>query len=121
MNSQREVIYKKRRHALFGDRLAVDISNMMYDVGEQMINQYLDEKDYDGFRLELLKNMAIESPFTQDEFFSMRTEEMADRLYEASYEHYREKSKRIADLSYPVIKDVYENQPQFDKNDECHR
>ncbi len=63
MNSQREVIYKKRRHALFGDRLAVDISNMMYDVGEQTINQYLEEKDFEGFKLALLKNMAIESPF----------------------------------------------------------
>jgi preprotein translocase subunit SecA len=114
MNSQREVIYKKRRHALFGDRLAVDISNMMYDVGEQMINQHLEEKDFDGFRLALLKNMAIESPFKQDEFFSMRVEEMSDKLYEAAYEHYREKSKRIAELAYPVIKDVYENQPQFE-------
>jgi preprotein translocase subunit SecA len=114
MNSQREVIYKKRKHALFGDRLAVDISNMMYDVGEQMINQYLDEKDFEGFRMALLKNMAIESPFTSDEFFSMRVEEMSDKLYEAAYDHYREKSKRIAELAYPVIKDVYENQPQFE-------
>jgi len=114
MNSQREVIYKKRRHALFGDRLAVDISNMMYDVGEQMINQYLEEKDYDGFRLALLKNLGIESPFTQDEFYSMRTEAMADRLYDVAYEHYREKSKRIAELAYPVIQDVYVNQPQYE-------
>ncbi len=114
MNFQREVIYKKRRHALFGDRLAVDISNMMYDVGEQMINQYLDEKDFDGFRMALLKNMVIESPFNSDEFFSMQVNDMADKLYEAVYDHYREKSKRIAELAYPVIKDVYENQPQFE-------
>jgi preprotein translocase subunit SecA len=114
MNSQREVIYKKRRHALFGDRLAVDISNMMYDVGEQMINQYLEEKDFDGFRLALLKNMAIESPFSADEFYSLRVDDMSDRLYEAAYQHYVEKSKRIAELAYPVIKDVYENQPQFE-------
>jgi preprotein translocase subunit SecA len=114
MNSQREVIYKKRRHALFGDRLAVDISNMMYDVGEQMINQYMEAKDFDGFRLELLKNMVIESPFTADEFFSMRISDMSDKLYDAAYEHYREKSKRIAELAYPVIKDVYENQQQYE-------
>ncbi len=114
MNSQREVIYKKRRHALFGDRLAVDISNMVYDVGEQMINQYQDEKDFDGFRMEVLKNMSIESPFTSDEFFSLKSSEMADRLYDAAYDHYRDKSKRIAELAYPVIKDVYENQPQFE-------
>jgi preprotein translocase subunit SecA len=114
MNSQREVIYKKRRHALFGDRLAVDISNMMYDVGEQLINQYLEEKDFDGFRMALLKDLALESPFTADEFFSMKVDEMSDRLYEAAYDHYREKSKRIAELAYPVIRDVYENQPQFE-------
>jgi preprotein translocase subunit SecA len=114
MNSQREVIYKKRRHALFGDRLAVDISNMMYDVGEQMINQYLEEKDYDSFRLGVLKNLSIESPFSANEFFAMRTEAMADQLYEKAYEHYREKSKRIAELAYPVIKDVYENQQQYE-------
>ena len=114
MNSQREVIYKKRRHALFGDRLAVDISNMMYDVGEQMINQYIEQKDYDGFKLALLKNLSIESPFSANEFFSLRAEAMADTLYEAAYEHYREKSKRIAELAYPVIKDVYENQTQYE-------
>ena len=114
MNSQREVIYKKRRHALFGDRLAVDISNMMYDVGEQMINQYIEQKDYDGFKLALLKNLSIESPFSANEFFSLRAEAMADTLYEAAYEHYREKSKRIAELAYPVIKDVYENQAQYE-------
>ncbi|NTV83577.1 MAG: preprotein translocase subunit SecA, partial [Bacteroidales bacterium] len=114
MNSQREVIYKKRRNALFGDRLAVDISNMMYDVGEQMINQYQEEKDFDGFKLALLKNLAIESPFTANEFFSLRADAMADTLYEAAYEHYRDKSKRIADSAYPVIQDVYVNQPQFE-------
>jgi preprotein translocase subunit SecA len=114
MNSQREVIYKKRRHALFGDRLAVDISNMMYDVGEQMISQYVEEKDYEGFKLALLRNMAIESPFSADEFFSGRLDNMSDKLYEASYDHYRQKSKRIAELAYPVIRDVYENQPQYE-------
>jgi preprotein translocase subunit SecA len=114
MNSQRDVIYKKRRHALFGDRLAVDISNMMYDTGEQMINEYVAEKDFDGFRLALLKTMAIESPFTTDEFFSERTENLADRLYEAAYNHYRLKSKRIAELAFPVIRDVYENQKQYE-------
>lgn len=114
MNSQREVIYKKRRHALFGDRLAVDISNMIYDVGEQMINQHLEEKDFEGFKLALLRTMSIESPFNSDEFFSMRTETMADQLYDAAYKHYVEKSKRIAELAYPVIRDVYENQTQYE-------
>lgn len=114
MNSQREVIYKKRRHALFGDRLAVDISNMMYDVGEHFINQFREEKDFDGFRLALLRSLSIEPPFTEDEFFEDRVPDLSDRLYEAAYTYYREKSKRIADLAYPVIRDVYENQPQYE-------
>jgi preprotein translocase subunit SecA len=114
MNAQREVIYKKRRHALFGDRLAVDISNMMYDVGENLINTYQEEKDFDGFRLAVLKDLGVESPFTEDEFFEKRSEEMADILYEVSYNHYKEKSRRIAELASPVIRDVYENQPQYE-------
>ncbi len=114
MNSQREVIYKKRRHALFGDRLAVDISNMMYDVGEQHISTYRDSKDFDGFRLTVLKDLMIEPPFSEDEFLDKRPDDLADQLYETAYTHYREKSKRIADLAYPVIRDVYENQPQFE-------
>lgn len=114
MNAQREVIYKKRRHALFGDRLAVDISNMMYDVGENLIQDYQDQKDFDGFRLALLKDLAIESPFTEEEFFDMRAAQMSDKMYDVAYQHYREKSTRIADAAYPVIRDVYENQPQFE-------
>ncbi len=114
MNSQREVIYKKRRHALFGDRLAVDISNMMYDVGEQIINENLENKDYENFRIDLLRHLAVEPPFTDQEFFSMKAEQMADKLFEIVYANYREKSKRIADNAYPVIKDVYENQPQYE-------
>jgi preprotein translocase subunit SecA len=114
MNAQREVIYKKRRHALFGDRLAVDISNMMYDVGENLINTYQEQKDFDGFRLSVLKDLGVESPFSEDEFFEKRAEEMADKLYEVSYNHYKEKSRRISELAYPVIRDVYENQPQYE-------
>jgi len=114
MNAQREVIYKKRRHALHGDRLAVDISNMMYDVGESLIRNNQEQKDFDGFRMALLKDLAVESPFTEDEFFERKAEQMADQLYEVAYQHYKDKSKRIADLASPVIRDVYENQPQFE-------
>jgi preprotein translocase subunit SecA len=114
MNSQREVIYKKRRNALFGDRLAVDLSNMMYDVGEQMVTEHQDQKDYEGFRFELIRTLAMESPFSETEFFSLNTGEMADKLYEDVYKHYRDKSNWIADQAYPVIKSVYETQPQFE-------
>ena len=114
MNSQREVIYKRRKNALFGDRLAVDLSNMMFDVGENLITTYREFKDFEGFRLAVLKNLMIEPPFDEDEFLELRIENLTDKLYDTAYNYYREKSKRIADLAYPVIRDVFENQPQFE-------
>ncbi|MBW6459684.1 MAG: preprotein translocase subunit SecA [Bacteroidales bacterium] len=114
MNSQREVIYKRRKNALFGDRLAVDLSNMMFDVGENLISTYREAKDHEGFRLSVLKNLMIEPPFDEDEFIESHIESLADKLYDAAYNYYREKSKRIANMAYPVIKGVYENQPQFE-------
>jgi preprotein translocase subunit SecA len=68
MNAQREVIYKKRHHALFGERLGVDISNMMYDLCEQIVLDYQAKGDFEGFRLEVIKDMAITSPFDEKEF-----------------------------------------------------
>lgn len=62
MNSQREVIYKKRRHALLGERLSVDIANMMYDVTENLVGTYHEDTDFDGFELELLRSFSMESP-----------------------------------------------------------
>jgi preprotein translocase subunit SecA len=92
----------------------VDISNMMYDVGELLITENLDSKDYENLRMDLLRTLAIEPPFDEKEFFSMKVEEMSDKLFEKVYANYRDKSKRIADSAYPVIKDVYENQPQYE-------
>jgi preprotein translocase subunit SecA len=114
MNAQREVIYGKRRHALHGDRLAVDISNMMYDVGEQLVVENQEQKDFEGFNLALIRSLAMESPFDSNDFFSLRSDEMADKLFELAYKNYKEKSLRIAEQAYPVIRDVYENQPQYE-------
>jgi preprotein translocase subunit SecA len=114
MNSQREVIYKKRKHALFGERLAVDIANMMYDVTEQIVAEASEAKDYEGFKLDLLRYLAVECPYTEKEFFSKPEEEMAEEIYEKVYENYRNKSKIIAEQVTPVITDVYQNQPQYE-------
>ncbi len=114
MNSQREVIYKKRRHALFGERLAVDISNMMYDVCEQIVLDYQEQRDFEGFKLELLKTLAIESPYNEKEFFSVKADEITEKLFHNVYKNYREKSDLIAKKSYPVIKDVYERNTQYE-------
>lgn len=110
MNSQREVIYSKRHHALYGDRLAVDIANMVYDLGEQIIRDYQDSGDFDGFEIELLSTLAVENPFSFEEFQSEKAEKLAQRLFEIVYNNYQSKNRLIAQKAYPVIKDVYQTQ-----------
>ncbi|MEA3477112.1 MAG: preprotein translocase subunit SecA [Bacteroidota bacterium] len=114
MNSQREVIYKKRRHALHGERLAVDITNMMYDVCEHIALEYQDQGDFEGFKLELMKSLAIESPYTEKEFFALNPTEITEQLFEKVYKNYREKSQLIADKAFPVVKEVFERNIQFE-------
>jgi preprotein translocase subunit SecA len=110
MNSQREVIYTKRRNALYGERLSVEISNMIYDICESIVTEYQDSRDYEGFKLELIRLLSIESPFTEKEFFEGNITEMVEDLHELGVNHYIRKSAFIAETAFPVIKDVYENQ-----------
>ena len=114
MNSQREVIYKRRRHALFGERLSVDISNMMYDLCEQIVDEYQMERDFEGFQMEMYRTFAAESPVDEKEFLAINTEELVDRLFELVYKNYTEKRSALAEKTYPIIKDIHENQPQFE-------
>jgi len=114
MNMQREVIYKKRRHALFGERLSVDINNMMYDLGEQIIADAKDARDYEGLQMRLLSTMGLETPFDEMEFEKGRVEELSDRLFEKAMEHYREKSRIIGEKTLPVIKDVCDRGSQYE-------
>ena len=114
MNAQREVIYKKRRHALFGERLSIDLNNMMYDFGEKLIEEYQDAKDYEGFKIDLLSSMGIDAPFSEEDFDRLKTKELADKLFDAALEHYREKARIIGEKTLPVIKNVYENQTHFE-------
>ena len=114
MNIQREAIYKKRRHALFGDRLAVDISNMIYDVCETVVLDTLDERDYAGFKYELLKEFAADSPFTESEFTSSDNTELTENLYNYIYKRYRNKCEQIAMKTYPIIRNVFENDTRYE-------
>lgn len=109
MNSQRDVVYSKRRHGLYGDRLALDIANMFYDVSEFIINEHQEQRDFDNFKLDLLRNFGVESPFSEKDFFSTNPEKLTNDLYELAYSTYRKKAEIIAAESYPIIKDVYEN------------
>ena len=110
MNQQREVIYKKRRHALHGDRLSLDVSNMIYDTCESIVEELHEAKDYDTFKLDLIRLLATESPINETEFADLSSQEIIEKVYESCYSSYQNKSTLIARQAYPVIKDVYENQ-----------
>ena len=114
MNAQREVIYKKRHHALYGDRLAVDINNMMYDYIEQVVAEHVENRDYEGLSVELISSLTMENPVTLDDFDKMKVDDITEKVYEKSYKDYEVKSARIAQKVYPVIKDVYENQSHYE-------
>lgn len=116
MNSQREVIYKKRRHALFGERLEVDVLNMMYDSVEELVNEYHGSDYFEDFNMELLRLLSIESPVTQDEFKKFTAAQISEKLYEKVISGYNRKVETIAKQAYPVIKNVYETKAQVYKN-----
>jgi preprotein translocase subunit SecA len=110
MNAQRTVIYKKRKHALFGERLAVDIDNMIYDTSESIVNEYQGLQDFEGFKLELIRFLSIDCPVDEAEFKSYKSEELTEKVYQNAITNYKTKSEVISQKTYPVIKDVYENQ-----------
>lgn len=114
MNAQREVIYKKRKHALFGERLSVDINNMMYDLVENIVTENQDARDFEGLRMSLITNVGIEPPFDSDEFFASKSDELADKIFEQAAKRYREKNKRIGEKTMPVIQDVFDKQTQYE-------
>ena len=114
MSSQREVIYKRRRHALFGERLSVDVSNMIYDLCEHIVFEYQDNRDFEGFKMELYRTLATDSPVDEAEFGVIKAEDLTEKLFEKVYSQYLEKRKLLAVNTLPVIKDVYENQSQYE-------
>ncbi len=109
MNAQREVIYKRRRNALFGERIQLDINNMMRDVAENTVAEAVETQNYAQFELDVLRNFGIESPFTETEFAAKSKDEIFDKIIDDVHTHYKEKSGRMAAQAFPIIKDVYEN------------
>ncbi len=109
MNNQRTVIYNKRRNALYGDRLSIDISNMFYDTCELIYNDADQNHDYEGFKMEMIRVFALDVPFSERELFNARGNEMVEKLYELTYNSYKERMQRLAELAYPFIKNIHEN------------
>jgi preprotein translocase subunit SecA len=116
MNSQREVIYKRRKHALFGERLQLDIMNMIYQVGEEITLGAKGANDFDSFKLGILGTFGFDYPITEEEFAKARENELVDQVYDKVYEHYQKKNARISEQACPVIKQVHAERGATVKN-----
>ncbi len=114
MNSQREVIYKRRKHALYGDRLQLDIENMFRDVAENIVASNYAAKDYENFKLEILQYLGINSPVSESDFEAKKPVEIKEKLYRAARQRFDDRVDAIAETAVPIIKNVHETQSQFE-------
>ena len=112
MNKQRTVVYTKRRHALMGERIGMDIVNMIWD---RCVNA-IEAPTYEDCKMDLLQTLAMETPFTEEEFRNEKKEKLADKAFDAAMELFKRKTERMAQIAYPVIKQVYENQGHMYEN-----
>ena len=112
MNKQRTVVYTKRRHALMGERIGMDIVNMIWDRCANAI----EAPDYENCRMDLLQVLAMEAPFSEEEFKNEKKEKLAEKTFDAAMELFKRKTDRMAQIAYPVIKQVYENQGHMYEN-----
>ena len=110
MNAQREVIYRRRNNSLFGERLRIDISNMIYDTCENIVYSNKATNDFKNFEFELIKYFSITTKIDSESFESMNDKEIIDNTYSIVLKHYLTKIENNAKLAYPVIKHVYEKQ-----------
>ena len=107
MNKQRSTIYRKRRNALFGDRLAIDIAQMFEDVCETVVSNNWEAKDFEGFSMDMIKTFGCESPFDEKYFLQERPHILVEKLYPVVYDHYKVKLQQISEQAYPVMERVY--------------
>ncbi|RNC86862.1 MAG: preprotein translocase subunit SecA [Winogradskyella sp.] len=110
MNAQREVVYKRRRHALHGERLRVDLANMIFDTSEVIAEANKEVNDFKNFEFELIRFFSMSSPISEEEFAKLSPQEIAGTIYKEAFAHYRNKMQSAADLAYPVIENVYKTQ-----------
>ena len=113
MNKQRTVIYEKRRHALMGERIGMDISNMIWD---RCINIIEKSADYASCSDSFIEIMAMEAPFTESEYFNMKREDLYEKTFEAAMAGFKRRTDRLAEIAMPVIKQVYEQQAHTYEN-----
>ncbi len=114
MNSQRELIYRRRRNALMGERIEIDVTNMITETARNIV--VMNEDDYENMKLDLFRVMAIEIPFTEKEMKDMKLEAQVEKVVEKAISDFKRKTDRLAEIAQPVIKDVYEKQGAMYEN-----
>lgn len=107
MNSQREVIYKRRKNALYGERLELDILMMMYDLSEEIVTSAKNSEDYDSLRLNALSTLGVDFDISDEEFRKGNAAQLTETLYEKALAHYHQKNKMVAEKALPVVRDIY--------------
>lgn len=116
MNAQREVIYKRRNHALAGERISFDLMNMFFDLAEETVENAKQNHDFDQFKLDCIKFFGIESVITADDLKNRKVPELASKLYFEVQKAYDDKSKTVMENTYPIIRQVYTNRGNEFKN-----
>lgn len=106
MNKQRNVIYKKRNHALFGERLALDLDNAFYIVAESLVNSFQEQNDFEGFQLACIVHFAIDPEISSAEFEKKNAGEVADMIYQQAVNRYQQKLAEVQKQSIPVFKNI---------------
>jgi preprotein translocase subunit SecA len=116
MNKQRNVVYKKRQHALFGERLALDLDNAFYGVAEGLISSFREQEDFDGFKLAVIVNFGIDTSIAESEFKSTNIQQLADTLYNEATENYQRKMNALREQAVPVFSNIRATQGQHIEN-----
>jgi preprotein translocase subunit SecA len=116
MNKQRTVVYAKRNHALFGERLALDLDNAFYDVADGLINTFKERNDFEGFKLETIVNLGLDTSITPEQFEKETEQQLAQKLYDEAFANYQRKRKELMKTALPVFKNIRETQGQMIQN-----
>ncbi|MEO7213414.1 preprotein translocase subunit SecA, partial [Mucilaginibacter sp.] len=116
MNSQRTVIYAKRKNALFGERLEVDLNNTIFDVIEDVVTEYKEANNFDGFQLEIIRLFSVDPDTDKEQFTSTSLNALVDKTFNEVIEFYKRKSEQVAQQAYPVLKDVFDTRGQYVEN-----
>ncbi len=116
MNSQRTVIYSRRRNALFGDRLEVDINNTIFDVAEDIATEYKQDGNYEGFRLEMIRIFSVDPEISASEFNELSLEKVVDKAFGSVSSFYARKSEAIAEQTFPILQGVWQERGEFVEN-----